>query len=77
MKKSSLIDFEIQAIERILKQMHQCLAIFLLSDNCKEFAKQTINDIRILRAEQRRLEAEKDAKNYGVLSKRSGKAVQG
>jgi hypothetical protein len=74
--RESRIDYEIQMIEKIITQMYQCLAIFLLSDDaCEGCVQETLLDIRILEAEQNRLNAEKDADTNGVLSKRSGKVI--
>ena len=56
--------------------MYQCLAIFILSDDaCEGCVQETLLDIKILKAEQSRLIAEKDADTNGVLSKRSGKVI--
>lgn len=73
--KESKIDNEIKILEKVITQMYQCLAIFLLSDACEGCVQETLLDIRILEAELKRLNAEKDADTNGVLSKRSGKVV--
>lgn len=74
--KKSKIDKEIEILEKIIVQMYQCLAIFLISDDaCEGCVQETLLDIRILQAELSRLNAEKDADRNEVLSKRSGKVI--
>jgi hypothetical protein len=72
----SKLDYEIEMLEKVILQMYQCLAIFLLSDDaCEGCVQETLIDIKILKAELSRLNAEKDADIDGVLSKRSGKVI--
>ncbi len=73
--KESRIDKEIEILEKIIVQMYKCLAIFLLSDTCEGCVQETLLDIKILKAELSRLNAEKDADINGALSKRSGKVI--
>lgn len=74
--KESKIDNELKILEKVITQMYQCLAIFILSDDaCEGCVQETLLDIKILKAEQSRLIAEKDADTNGVLSKRSGKVI--